>query len=643
MYCGNCGTQLPDDAKFCHSCGGAVSGSYGYSCASSTPTPEPVAPIPQEAQTYHVPVLDNAAPPQPSLSGTALAVKPKKRRTGLVIGICAGAVVLLLVITLLAGYFLGWFGPESNDDDDRKESNSWREEDPPAEGELNIKETELVYELTDGDVDDYYALLKATEEIAIKGEDKDAVAEAVEALDDSFDYLQAQHSIAAVLHYCDLEDTEASDLYLSCTELLTEANDEYIKMCRRVYESDSPAKDVFFEEWTELDIKLLMAYTDEVMALVQRNSEIEVEYQKLQDEADLYEAMVPLYIEMVQNNNRIAQLYGYDNYYEYAYEVEYMRDYDPEQIQVMRTYVAEYIPDALDDVYERLMDSMEDLSIKESTDFYSLIMDSYENGAEGYITGYLNTLPEQTRNDMLDMFDGNIIIMDDAENAMEGAFTTTVGTDRQICFFGPGYSNAMTLVHEVGHYYGGCYQYLDDLPLDLAETQSQGNELLFLQYLKGELSEEVYQTMVDYRFANDLTMIMICVIVDEFEQQVYTHPNVAALTSNDLDKIMEDVCVKYGGIDYLSYNYADVQEYWRMVVVEQPVYYISYAVSSIASIELYTVAKNDYGAAIDIYRDLIENVDLEDGFLGNITAAGLSSPFDEEFYQEVSELTEDER
>ena len=80
-----------------------------------------------------------------------------------------------------------------------------------------------------------------------------------------------------------------------------------------------------------------------------------------------------------------------------------------------------------------------------------------------------------------------------------------------------------------------------------------------------------------------------------------------------------------------------------MVVVEQPVYYISYAVSSIASIELYTVAKNDYGAAIDIYRDLIENVDLEDGFLGNITAAGLSSPFDEEFYQEVSELTEDER
>ena len=67
------------------------------------------------------------------------------------------------------------------------------------------------------------------------------------------------------------------------------------------------------------------------------------------------------------------------------------------------------------------------------------------------------------------------------------------------------------------------------------------------------------------------------------------------------------------------------------------------AVSSVASIDLYSVAKNDYDAAIDIYQDLIENADLEDGFLGNITAAGLSSPFDEKFYQGISELTKDER
>ena len=676
MYCHDCGTQLPDSAKFCHKCGGAVSGSSVPGCVPPTPAPEPVicgsapafpepaaGPIPQEipaGQAAVTPVLDDAPPLPPPFEDADLPVAPKKHRVGLIIGICAGVVALLLSIILMAGGpFFDWSKPGSDEDAATEGTNSQQEddeedpgddvgedtnsdEDASSEIKLDIKEAELSYELTDEDLDAYYGLLAFTEELAIEGNDEDAVREALEELDDSFIYLRSQLSVAAVLHYCDLEDADASDLYLSCTKTVTQANDEYIKMCRRVYGSDSPAKDVFFEDWTELDMELLMAYTDEVMDLIQRNSEIEVEYQKLQDESDMYEAMVPLYIEMVQNKNRIAQIYGYDNYYEYAYQVEYSRDYDPDQVDLMRTYVIEYIPDAFGHVSQQLTDDMASLNAKEYMAFIDLLFGSYEGENEAYITGYLETLPQQTRDDMLDMFNGNIIIANDS-NAMEGAFTTAIGMDRQICFFGPGYSSPMTLIHEVGHYYGGCHQYLDDLPLDLAETQSQGNEWLFLKYLEGELSEDLYYSMVDYKFTNDLAMIMICMIVDEFEQQVYTHPSIDKLTSDDLDAIMEEVCLNYGGIGYLSSNVADIQQYWRMVVVEQPVYYISYAVSAIGPIDLYLVAGDDYAAAVEIYQALIENADPEAGFLSNITAAGLSSPFDKEFYQELGKLVENER
>ena len=676
MYCHDCGTQLPDGAKFCHKCGGTVSGASVPSCAPSTPAPEPVisrsapdlpdpvaAPIPQELPAYTAtiaPDLDDAPPPRPPFEDD-LAATPKKRRTGLIIGICAGVAALLLAIILLAGSsFFDFSKPGSDDGDAMMGTDSQQKDDDKDQGEdagedndsnedassadikLTIKEAELSYELTDEDLDAYYELLAFTEELAIEGKDEDAIRAALEELDDRFFYLQSQLSVATVLHYCDLEDTDASDLYLSCTKTVTQANDEYIKMCRRVYGSDSPAKDVFFEDWTELDMELLMAYTDEVMDLIQRNSEIEVEYQQLKDESDMYEAMVPLYIEMVQNKNRIAQIYGYDNYYEYAYQVEYTRDYDPEQVDLMRTYVSEYIPDAFDHVSQQLTDDIENLSTKEYMAFVDLLLGSYEGENEGYIIGYLETLPEQARDDMLDMFNGNIIITSD-RNALEGAFTTTVGTDSQVCFFGPGYNNTMTMIHEVGHYYGGCYQYLDDLPLDLAETQSQGNEWLFLNYMEGEVSEDVYHSLVDYKFTNDLAMIMICMIVDEFEEQVYTHPDIGNLTSDDLDAIMEDVCLNYGGIDYLSSNVADIQQYWRMVVVQQPVYYISYAVSAIASIDLYIVAGDEYAAAVDIYQTLIENADPEAGFLSNITAAGLSSPFDKEFYQKLDKLVERKR
>ena len=104
---------------------------------------------------------------------------------------------------------------------------------------------------------------------------------------------------------------------------------------------------------------------------------------------------------------------------------------------------------------------------------------------------------------------------------------------------------------------------------------------------------------------------------------------------------------KYGKIERLfrdkeelpiTSNLTDVNSYWRAVVVEQPIYYISYAVSVIAAIDLYTVATEDFDAAAEIYRKLCEEPDPEAGFLGNITAAGLSTPFDADFYSKLTAL-----
>ena len=218
---------------------------------------------------------------------------------------------------------------------------------------------------------------------------------------------------------------------------------------------------------------------------------------------------------------------------------------------------------------------------------------------------------------------------------MEGAFTAALGEDRLICYFGPGYETIFTVVHELGHYYGGQYTFLDDIPLDLAETQSQGNEWLFMSYLSGELSVNLHRTIAEYQAYSSLTTILISVIVDDFEARVYTHPDIANLTGDDLDAIMEDVCKEYGGMDFMNTTVGDVVYYWRLVVVEQPVYYISYAVSGISAMGLYAEAQEDYASAVEIYRILCEESSLEQGFLGSIRQAGLSGPFDESTYEEI--------
>ena len=81
-----------------------------------------------------------------------------------------------------------------------------------------------------------------------------------------------------------------------------------------------------------------------------------------------------------------------------------------------------------------------------------------------------------------------------------------------------------------------------------------------------------------------------------------------------------------------------MKAYWRLVVVEQPVYYISYAVSGIASISLFTMAEENYGNAMNVYQTLCEDVDLNAGFLGNIEAAGLLSPFQKTFYTKLAQI-----
>lgn len=614
MLCKNCGAQLPDTAEVCPNCG----------AAQHTPAEQPTS------------SPDTALPDSPAPVAT-LVQTPKKRKTGLIISLTA----VLTATALVAGIFLGklMFAGNNTDTTPSVSSSVPSSSQPaPEEVDLVISPAELVYEMTDADITKFYDLLDQCKTAVLNDQSPDTVMEISDQLDDHYEYMDSQLSIATVLYYCDLEDESASQLYLDCTDVVTQANNDYLEMAKVLYDTDSPARDRFFEEWTEQDLAMLTAYTPEVMALKQRNSEITVAYQDLQNDSQMYTKMVPLYIEMVQNNNRMAQIFGYENYYEYAYELVYDRDYGPEQVSTMRTLASTYLPQAIDDLMNNLIDDIEDLNTYQKMKLSAFLMNSFEDSYTDEFEGYFATLPQQARNAMLDMFNGDILLLNNVDNAQEGAFTTSVGKDRYICFFGPGYSSPMTAIHEVGHYYGCKFTDLNDLPLDLAETQSQGNEWLFMSYLENKMNKKLYNAVVEYKLYENLCSILISTIVDEFEQRVYTHPNIAKLSSDDLDAIMSEVCENYGGIEFIAGVATNIQNYWRLVVIEQPVYYISYGVSAISAINIFTIADEDYQKAVDIYCSLIEDVDLEAGFLGNIQNAGLDGPFDDEVYLKLQAM-----
>ena len=687
MFCSNCGKPLPDGAKFCGNCGTPLNAAPEFvppAQEAAPPVPEftppvqevtppvpeftpPVQPYIPQQNIYAPPVQVFEAPPAPKKKKTWIAIVAAV----VAVAIIAGIVVLSLpdpqqkryeqaVAFYEAGEYaaaLDLFEDMDYEDSARYASRCryqldaltrptepiMQETEPtePAPTQpqltLTLKQAELEYEMTDADVEKFYAMLEEGEALAMSSTDSQAVDSFFEELDDQFAYLESQYGIAMVIYYCDLNDTAASDLYLQVTDTVTDANDAYIQVARRLYTSDCAHKDVLFDDWTSQELEMLMLYTEEIAQLEKRNAEIEVAYQDMQDSATMYDDMVPLYIEMVQNKNRIAQIYGYDNFYDYAYEITYERDYSHSEIDLMRTYTQRHLAGSMEAAMNNFLSGMETLSMNDKV-FLSGILTGDYSDYECELLDYLATLPTGTQEEMLSMFNGNILLKQNASSAMEGAFTTNITDERSICFFGPGYSNILTVLHEVGHYYGSMHNVLDDIPLDLAETQSQGNEWLFIAWLLEQNNNDCNNLIRDYKLYNDLATILICVIVDEFEQRVYSHPDVASLDGNDLDAIMAEVCENYGGVDYLSSVATDIQNYWRMVVIEQPVYYISYAVSAISAMSIYTEAQTDYGRGVAAYVDVIENIDTDAGFLANIESIGLDGPFDEDVYKAIVEM-----
>ncbi len=517
-----------------------------------------------------------------------------------------------------------------------------KEEPVPTPTEPLVQDPEspynkhLVYTMTDADVEKFSTDLLALEQLYLQDASIEEIDAAEDALEELSEFINDQCSIAQIIYCYDTTDETASDRFLESQEIGNQISDEFMLCARRIYESDAPNKDYFFTDWTDAEMEKLMHYTSRVAELEQRNAELLVSYRDMEDPAT-DPRMVPIYREFVQNNNEIASIYGYDSYYEYAYRVGYDRDYEPETVDKMHRYARIYLVPACTKALSAFKQNYQGLTSVQQRKFSDLLFTDYDASGVNYVEKYLQTLPETARNAMNRMFEEDRVVFTDEINAREGAFTTLVGME-PFCFFGPGYQNASTVVHELGHFYGTAEGDMHEMPLDLAETQSQGNEWIFLAFLEDELTEGVYNAYVNYKIYEVIAGTLVQLAVDAFEKAVYSQEDIESLTQEDFELLMAEVVKPYGGIEFFSEYITDLQGYWKMVVVESPAYYISYAVSSMAAMNLFTIAREDAEEAMGIYCDLVEMEDYDDGFLTIIEDAGLPGPFAEDVYEYIYEM-----
>ena len=418
---------------------------------------------------------------------------------------------------------------------------------------------------------------------------------------------------------------------------------------------NSSFKDFVFEDLSEEEIDELIPHieSEEEKEILNELQDIEsdyddiiLEYENLSKDDPNYETkktnlenqIRDLYVLFVKQNKLLALEYGYNNYVDYGYVEDHNRDYNQEQADLFAGYVKDIVYPKLVEINQRLKPKDE---LFENDDFNSFIKGNHTLYRK-YFKSYAENMSSKFNDCYNHLWNRGYFVFADSssQNSKQGAFTTYLPGSKfnePIMYFGPKYQNTFTVVHEFGHYY---FYYSSkgeaELSLDLAETHSQSDELLFLNYFSNEsnFDEDTINDIVNYKLKDCLQTILLCTLVDQFEQDVYEKdPN--TLTANMFDDIMFDVCERMGGYENIKELLgSDPQSYWKRVVVSSPTYYISYATSLVSSLELYSISLDSFNNAKNKYEKLIHyDYDEDLKFLDVLEYADLSSPFEQDTFE----------
>ncbi|MBR5640818.1 MAG: hypothetical protein IKW92_01650 [Firmicutes bacterium] len=469
----------------------------------------------------------------------------------------------------------------------------------------------------------------------------DALLEQLEAMDAStpdiefqstyeqilyeFDELYNQYVLADAAYYADVNDTWAAEDSDEMFEKLHDAEDDFFLAMQRILHGpkgkllEGQLKDLWID-WIETYIE----ESDELDALLKEENRLVQEYYSAIAEADgtassdgdyyekINELCGPIFLDLLQVRDEIADWNGYDNYYEYAFD-SYGRDYDPEDIEALSKIAKEKIVPLFYEIYETWWDLPYPESVEEFYDEEEILAI-----LEPYIGEIHPALSESyeylRRNKTYDI--------EWSEKKASTGYTDNLPAFHAAFIFNSPYDNYQDysdLVHEFGHYNAAFHDptpaiYMTSV-LDVAEIHSQALELLITRYAEDLYGEDAPFMTIDAVF-RILSSVLSGCMYDEFQKTVYENPD---MTLEEIDDLAEELCFAYGmdGSGYERYDWIDVSHNFDM-----PCYYVSYATSAISALDIWTQSLEDWGSAVDRYMQ-VTALPSDTGYMEAVKACGL--------------------
>ena len=426
---------------------------------------------------------------------------------------------------------------------------------------------------------------------------------------DLYDWLMAEYAkvytldnLAYIDFYAHPGDETLSDACQQLDSVLNEVNDA---LCTALSDAlDGPAGSALRSYIGEDKATALVGYdeqTDRQREITERVSELTLQYNALIMEYLSYdeetEKIGALYRELVDLHNEEAQSVGYKDYADYAYEASYGRDFTPDDAAALCEAVKPYARQYFGSLY-----------YNEATyaDF-SADTDLTERELVGLVTQYMPRVSDDAAKAAAYMEKHGLYFMDSAERVSDLGFTTTLDQYNApfiyLALYGD-QNDIQSMFHEFGHYYDAYVNPVPDLllsvgSLDIFEIHSTGMEALSTGWYEDIYGEDADLARIRFLDSALYTVFSGC-LFDEFQRVVYADPT---LTPEQISQTFVTIARSYG----LRSFGKEFSHYWMQVNhnFESPFYYISYAVSMLASLQIYEMAENDWASAADFYNDLV--------------------------------------
>ena len=426
---------------------------------------------------------------------------------------------------------------------------------------------------------------------------------------DLYDWLMAEYAkvytldnLAYIDFYAHPGDETLSDACRQLDSVLNEVNDA---LCTALSDAlDGPAGSALRSYIGEDKATALVGYdeqTDRQREITERVSELTLQYNALIMEYLSYdeetEKIGALYRELVDLHNEEAQIVGYKDYADYAYEASYGRDFTPDDAAALCEAVKPYARQYFGSLY-----------YNEATyaDF-SADTDLTERELVGLVTQYMPRVSDDAAKAAAYMEKHGLYFMDSADRVSDLGFTTTLDQYNApfiyLALYGD-QNDIQSMFHEFGHYYDAYVNPVPDLllsvgSLDIFEIHSTGMEALSTGWYEDIYGEDADLARIRFLDSALYTVFSGC-LFDEFQRVVYADPS---LTPEQISQTFVTIARSYG----LRSFGKEFSHYWMQVNhnFESPFYYISYAVSMLASLQIYEMAENDWAAAAGFYNDLV--------------------------------------